>query len=406
MDKPHLDPNTNLLTEEYAEGVGEFMRLVHQQPEANTGMLKCPCSSCNNNRILKEWDVRTHLYMRGFTQNYKVWCLHGENGYEYGSTSEPQHVESIFVCSIRMSLVPCRLSSLFSNPAESISVCSIRIHKDTQLGKSKNGISRCINQMRYSMLRKGYPTYSVIPNDERHLWFRNFAKELCLNGKTPKYINPTVWLELQEHWVDQETIDKSIKNSANRNNDRGGKGIYVHNLGACSMSSKKDELRRTLTRRRGKFRISSSKIINFVQTQKEALLASQPISDDDSSAASTNITRVQIHQIVEQPISDDDSSAASTNITRVQIHQIVEQAIPKKKGRLVGLARRASSCPSSSQVPFAPPDPTIIEHLQNKDDRMVALETQNATILAELAGQKKTNEEIMEKMKRLFPNDF
>ena len=135
MDKPHLDPNTKLLTEEYAEGVGEFMRLVHQQPEANTGMLRCLCSSCNNNRILREWDVRTHLYMRGFTQNYKVWCLHVENGYEYGSTSEPQHVESIFVCSIRMSLVPCRLSSLFSNPAESISVCSIRIHKDTQLGK-------------------------------------------------------------------------------------------------------------------------------------------------------------------------------------------------------------------------------------------------------------------------------
>uniref|UniRef100_A0A0D3BWA4 Transposase-associated domain-containing protein n=1 Tax=Brassica oleracea var. oleracea TaxID=109376 RepID=A0A0D3BWA4_BRAOL len=272
MDKPHLDPNTKLLTEEYAEGVGEFMRLVHQQPEANTGMLRCLCSSCNNNRILREWDVQTHLYMRGFTQNYKVWCLHVENGYEYGSTSEPQHVESIFVCSIRMSLVPCRFN------------------------KSKNGISRCINQMMYSMLRKGYPTYSVIPNDECHLWFRNFAKELWLNGKTPKYINPTVWLELQEHWVDQETIDKSIKNSANRNNDRGGKGIYVHNLGACSMSSKEDEL----------------------------------------------------------PISDDDSSAASTNITRVRIHQIVEQAVPKKKGRLVGLARRASSCPSSSQAPFAP----------------------------------------------------
>ncbi|KAF2573382.1 hypothetical protein F2Q70_00004460 [Brassica cretica] len=37
MDKPHLDPNTRLLTQEYAEGVGEFMRLVQQQPEANTG---------------------------------------------------------------------------------------------------------------------------------------------------------------------------------------------------------------------------------------------------------------------------------------------------------------------------------------------------------------------------------
>ncbi|KAF2561717.1 hypothetical protein F2Q70_00015974 [Brassica cretica] len=82
------------------------------------------------------------------------------------------------------------------------------------------------------------------------------------------------------------------------------------------------------------------------------------------------------------------------------------QAVPKKKGRLVGLARRASSCPSSSQAPFAPPDPMIIEQLQNKDDQIVALETPNATILSELADQKNTNEEIMEKMKRLFPSEF
>ena len=44
MDKTHLDPNTNLLTEEYTEGIGEVMRLVQQQPEANTRMLRCPCS--------------------------------------------------------------------------------------------------------------------------------------------------------------------------------------------------------------------------------------------------------------------------------------------------------------------------------------------------------------------------
>ncbi|KAF3535173.1 hypothetical protein F2Q69_00024927 [Brassica cretica] len=36
MDKPHLDPNTNLLTEEYVQGIGEFMRLVQQQPDAKS----------------------------------------------------------------------------------------------------------------------------------------------------------------------------------------------------------------------------------------------------------------------------------------------------------------------------------------------------------------------------------
>ncbi|KAF3538636.1 hypothetical protein F2Q69_00024346 [Brassica cretica] len=64
MDKPHMDPNTNLLTEEYVQGIGEFMKLVEQQPDAKTG----------------------------FSRNYKVWYLHRKTGYEYGSTSEPQPV--------------------------------------------------------------------------------------------------------------------------------------------------------------------------------------------------------------------------------------------------------------------------------------------------------------------------
>ncbi|KAL0742262.1 hypothetical protein Bca4012_083775 [Brassica carinata] len=41
--------------------------------------------------------------------------------------------------------------------------------------KSSNGISRSINQMMYSMLRTGYPKWSVIPSEERELWFRQFA---------------------------------------------------------------------------------------------------------------------------------------------------------------------------------------------------------------------------------------
>ncbi|KAF3591156.1 hypothetical protein DY000_02024980 [Brassica cretica] len=38
IDRPHLDPNTRLLTEEYQRGITEFMGLVHRQPEAKTGI--------------------------------------------------------------------------------------------------------------------------------------------------------------------------------------------------------------------------------------------------------------------------------------------------------------------------------------------------------------------------------
>ncbi|KAF3590643.1 hypothetical protein DY000_02027681 [Brassica cretica] len=70
---------------------------------------------------------------------------------------------------------------------------------------------------------------------------------------------------------------------------------------------------------------------------------------------------------------------------RLQINEMVEKAVPKRKGgRLVGLARRASSYPaSSSQVPYT--DLMILEQLHNKDERIVALEEQNATILSENA---------------------
>ncbi|XP_048623564.1 uncharacterized protein LOC125592444 [Brassica napus] len=275
--------------------------------------------------------------------------------------------------------------------------------------------------MMYSLLRKGYETYSVMPFEEKEIWFRNFAqqfnwesgrtetvrlafhekvaesytnqiyewKQLWLKGKIPKNINTKVWEDLQVHWGKQETKEKSARNAANRNSDHGGKGVFVHNLGACSMSSKEDQLveanggnpvdhvdvMREAYNNKKTCEIQDSLIrdvIDLVQTKKAELLTSQPMNSNDAS------------------------TAASTNLCRLQINEMVEQTVPKKKRRLVGLARRASSCPSSSQTPYT--DPMIMEQLQNKDERIEALETQNATILAELADQKKTNNEIIDKM--------
>ncbi|KAL0650247.1 hypothetical protein Bca4012_092938 [Brassica carinata] len=67
----------------------------------------------------------------------------------------------------------CRFIYWFNNQVESISRFSNPTHDE--FTKSKNGISRSINQMMYSMLRFGYPKWSVIPSDERELWFRQFA---------------------------------------------------------------------------------------------------------------------------------------------------------------------------------------------------------------------------------------
>ncbi|KAJ4870661.1 Uncharacterized protein Rs2_47736 [Raphanus sativus] len=266
------------------------------------------------------------------------------------------------------------------------------------------------------MLQTGYDKWSSVPPEDRELWFRQFAqeytwesgltetvrqafsrkaqtvytkqiyewKQVWLDNRKPRLLSGTVWTQLIQHWEKEETIEKSLQNSANRKSDHGGKGIYVHNLGACSMSSKEDQLiqendgnpvdhlvvmKEAYTNKKtGEIQDPVIReVIEMVESQKEAFLASQPLSDDDSTGASNNMSRLQINELVE-------------------------------KGRLVGLARRASS----SQVPYA--DPLILEQLQNKDQRIGALEEQNATILAELADQKKTNLEILQKLDRLLPD--
>ena len=52
-------------------------------------------------------------------------------------------------------------------------------------------------------------------------------------------------------------------------------------------------------------------VVDFVETQKEALLSSQPLSDDGDSTVSD----------------DGDSTGASTNMFRLQINEMVEKVI-------------------------------------------------------------------------------
>uniref|UniRef100_A0A0D3CEU0 Uncharacterized protein n=1 Tax=Brassica oleracea var. oleracea TaxID=109376 RepID=A0A0D3CEU0_BRAOL len=309
----------------------------------------------------------------------------------------------------------------------------------TWFTKSKNGISRSINQMMYSMLRFGYPKWSVIPSDERELWFRQFAQEfnwhsdltetvrkkfnekamdsytkqinawktVWQKNKKPRFINGGVWEQLIAHWEREDTAETSSRNSRNRKSDRGGKGMYVHNLGACSMSTKEDEL---IEANDGN-PVDRLQLIKVAHTNKTTGQIQDPVIRGVVDLVEAEIVSQS------QPLSDDgDSTRASTNLSLLQINEMVEKAVPKRKGgRLVGLARRASSYPaSSSQAPYA--DPMILEELHDKDERIGALEEQNttilsenatirsenATILAELASQKKFNTEIMQKLDRLM----
>ncbi|KAL1224623.1 hypothetical protein V5N11_000952 [Cardamine amara subsp. amara] len=96
MDKPMMDPESNNLNEEYARGIVEFMEVAGNQPFVlKSSKLICPCSICRNSRNVRVELVWHHLYNNGFTPGYKIWYLHGEQKYDYGSTSEPTVLECL-----------------------------------------------------------------------------------------------------------------------------------------------------------------------------------------------------------------------------------------------------------------------------------------------------------------------
>jgi hypothetical protein len=53
----------------------EFLKLAFtsSRREAN-----CPCSRCENNSMLSEYEMSTHLVKKGFISNYLVWHQHEE----------------------------------------------------------------------------------------------------------------------------------------------------------------------------------------------------------------------------------------------------------------------------------------------------------------------------------------
>uniref|UniRef100_A0A0D3ED30 Uncharacterized protein n=1 Tax=Brassica oleracea var. oleracea TaxID=109376 RepID=A0A0D3ED30_BRAOL len=80
-------------------------------------------------------------------------------------------------------------------------------------------------------------------------------------------------------------------------------------------------------------------------------------------------------------------------------------SVPKKKGRLVGLGRRTRSVPpSSAPPPFVDPK-VLTAQLKDKDDRISLLETQMAAQQAGYEAQSRLNQQMMEMMQRMYPNE-
>ncbi|KAG5397588.1 hypothetical protein IGI04_019402 [Brassica rapa subsp. trilocularis] len=268
----------------------------------------------------------------------------------------------------------------------------------TWFNRSGNGISAWINRMMYSALDKGHPTFTDFPPEKQHLWFRQFAQEFNWNSddtlsiyhhfvhkvmdnygkqmyewkkkweanKVPKSMNDTVWKDLS---------------------DRKGKGIYKHNLGAQSIATLGDRMAEE----------NEGEPVDDLALMKRVYTTKKTGQIDDGLVRDVvDLVQTQVYDEVSQLQTDDDDLTASTNLSR---------SVPKKKGRLVGLGRRSrSAAPSSAPPPYVDPE-VLTAQLKDKDDQISALEAQMAAQQAGYETQKRLNEQMMEMMKRMYPNE-
>ena len=65
-------------TEEYKQGVRDFMSFVKNHSSPDTKICICPCIKCRNSKKLSLEDVEKHLIIHGIVKTYNRWFFHGE----------------------------------------------------------------------------------------------------------------------------------------------------------------------------------------------------------------------------------------------------------------------------------------------------------------------------------------
>jgi len=73
-----LDEKRPRITEEYKNGVEDFLQFAKENAPDIGGVYFCPCVKCLNGRQQSLDDIRTHLICDGICPTYTKWIWHGE----------------------------------------------------------------------------------------------------------------------------------------------------------------------------------------------------------------------------------------------------------------------------------------------------------------------------------------
>ncbi|KAL0661797.1 hypothetical protein Bca4012_098634 [Brassica carinata] len=107
--------------------------------------------------------------------------------------------------------------------------------------------------------------------------------------------------------------------------------------------------------------------------------------------------------------------ASSSTLTVEQLNNLVLEAVPKKKGRYVGLARSTGGASFSfaSSAHVCPPVDDLMEQIKTKDLEIEFLITDNAEIRVELQQNRTAlqdnmalTQSLLERFKTRFGEDF
>ncbi|KAK7266896.1 hypothetical protein RIF29_19556 [Crotalaria pallida] len=77
----------NRLTDEYNEGVKEFIRFAVDHAEDPSRII-CPCLQCCYSRKVSLTELKNHLVCYGIDQSYTCWTRHGETREEFGALKD------------------------------------------------------------------------------------------------------------------------------------------------------------------------------------------------------------------------------------------------------------------------------------------------------------------------------
>ncbi|XP_048603742.1 uncharacterized protein LOC106377948 isoform X1 [Brassica napus] len=229
------------------------------------------------------------------------------------------------------------------------------IPNTTVFGLSESGVSKSLLRIVYSgLLPKGWPTYAEIPPRYRNLWFRQFAQEY--------------------NW------DSGLTGRVKISFDQ-----YATRYYSGRISEWKKVWEAGKTPKNVSLTVLEELIVHWGKPETKA----QSETNSKNKRSDRGGKGAYVHNL------------GSTSL----LSRERQLAVPKKKGRYVGIGRSINDGLSSSVHSLYPVD-DLMEQIKNKDEEIAFLKTDNAEIRVELQVTKSLTETIMDKQRIVLEKIF